>query len=273
MPVFVHMPLTLRPDGKGKLSKRDGDRLGFPVFPLQWTDPETGEISTGYRESGYLPEAFVNILALLGWNPGTERELFTMDDLVREFSLERIIKSGSKFDPDKARWFNHQYIIQKSNNELAEWFSGELRKKQLNYTTDYLVKIIRLVKERIFLLPDLWKESWFFFQRPEKFDETVFQKVWNEDTHGIIGDVRIILSRMEDFSHDHIEASVRSYSEENNIGLGRIMNPLRLILVGSNQGPGLANVMEILGLEEVLGRIMVFMNWLNSISPYSEPLS
>jgi len=266
MPVFVHMPLTLKPDGKGKLSKRDGDRLGFPVFPLQWTNPETGEISSGYRESGYLPEAFINILALLGWNPGTDQELFTMDELIQEFSLERIIKSGSKFDPEKARWFNHQYILQKSNQELANWFSEELRKKKLNSTLDYLSRVIGLVKERVFLLTDLWKESWFFFQRPEEYDESVRKKVWKEDTIIIINDIRNILDDIVDFKHYHIEAAIKTYVEDKNIGFGRIMNPLRLVIVGSNYGPGLVQIMEILGREEVVERITAFMNRVKKLS-------
>ena len=255
MPIFAHMPLTLKPDGKGKLSKRDGDRLGFPVFPLQWTNPETGEISSGYRESGYLPEAFINILALLGWNPGTDKEFFTMDELIREFSLERIIKSGSKFDPEKAKWFNHQYIIQKDDHELALWLNEDLKKKNLNFPMDYITRVIGLVKERAFLLNDLWKESWFFYIRPEKYDENVTKKVWKEETTGIISDVRDILNGLKEFNHDNIEASIRNYIEGKAIGFGHIMNPLRLALIGSNQGPGLTVVMEILGKEEVMQRI------------------
>jgi glutamyl-tRNA synthetase len=256
MPIFAHMPLTLKPDGKGKLSKRDGDRLGFPVFPLQWTNPESGEISSGYRESGYLPDAFINILALLGWNPGTDQELFTMDELIREFSLERIIKSGSKFDPEKAKWFNHQYLIQTDNRELALWFNEDLKKKNLDYPLDYIMKVIDLVKERIFLLTDLWKESWFFFKRPDKYDENVVKKVWKEETTGIISDVRDILNGLKKFDHNNIEASIRTYVEEKAIGFGRVMNPLRLALIGLNQGPGLTIIMEILGKEEVSQRII-----------------
>lgn len=257
MPVFVHMPLTLKPDGKGKLSKRDGDRLGFPVFPLQWTNPETGEISSGYRESGYLPEAFINILALLGWNPGTDRELFTMNELIQEFSLDRIIKSGSKFDPEKARWFNHQYIIRKNDDELASWFIGELSKRGLDFSLDYVSKVIGLVKERAFLLTDLWKESWFFFQPPGEYDAVVVKKIWKEDTTQIIRDIHDILMKIKEFNHDRIETSIREYTGKKNIGFGYVMNPLRLAIVGSNQGPGLIQVIEILGREEVTERIDV----------------
>jgi len=260
MPAFAHMPLTLKPDGKGKLSKRDGDRLGFPVFPLQYTNPETGEISSGYRESGYFPEAFINILALLGWNPGTDRELFTMEELIREFSLERIIKSGSKFDPEKAKWFNHQYLIQKDDSELALWFNEDLKKKNLDFPPDYIIRVINLVKERAFLLTDLWKESWFFFKRPDKYDETVLKKVWKEETNSIISDVRSILSKLDEFDHTHIEASVRAYVEERSLGFGSVMNPLRLALIGSNQGPGLTVVMEILGKDEAMQRITICLD-------------
>jgi glutamyl-tRNA synthetase len=255
MPVFAHMPLTLKPDGKGKLSKRDGDRLGFPVFPLQWTNPETGEISSGYRESGYLPEAFINILALLGWNPGTDKELFTITELIQEFSLERIIKSGSKFDPEKAKWFNHQYIIQKNASELTQWFAGDLKRRGLDFPTDYISRVVSLVKERVYVLTDFWKEAWFFFQKPEQYDETVARKVWKAETATIINDIRYILEGLEAFNHDSIEASIRAYVEEKGIGFSHVMNPLRLALIGSNQGPGLATVMEILGKEEVMLRV------------------
>jgi len=230
---------------------------------LQWTNPETGEISSGYRESGYLPEAFINILALLGWNPGTDRELFTIDELIREFSLERIIKSGSKFDPEKARWFNHQYIIQKKDHELAFWLSGELNKRKLDYLPDYVSRVIGLVKERAFLLTDLWKESCFFFQRPEEYNVNVMKKVWKEDTTRIICDIRDILNGIKEFNHNHIETSIKQYNEAKDIGFGRIMNPLRLAIVGSNQGPGLIQVIEILGREEVVERITVCLNQIN----------
>lgn len=255
MPVFAHMPLTLKPDGKGKLSKRDGDRLGFPVFPLQWTNPETGEVSSGYRESGYLPEAFINILALLGWNPGTDQELFTMEGLIQEFSLDRIIKSGSKFDPGKAKWFNHQYLVQKNDKELAIWLLEDLKKRDLDFTPDYITSVVGLIKERAFLLTDLWKESWFFFKRPGTYDENIIKKVWKEETSGIINDVKKILNGLKEFNHYNIETSIRAYIEQKGIGFGHIMNPLRLALIGSNQGPGLTAVMEILGKEEVIQRI------------------
>jgi glutamyl-tRNA synthetase len=255
IPVFAHMPLTLKPDGQGKLSKRDGDRLGFPVFPLQWTQPETGETSSGYREAGYFPEAFINILALLGWNPGTEQEIFSMDELVESFSLERIVKAGSRFDPEKARWFNHQYLVKKSDEELAEWFRGELDERGLNYDNAYIVRSLSLIKERAFLLPDLWEQSWFFFAAPESYDEKVARKVWKEDTTNLISEVRDLLKSAHPFTAAAIEPVIKDMVSSKEIGFGRIMNPLRLILVGSNIGPGLMDMMDVLGKDEVLTRI------------------
>lgn len=255
MPVFAHMPLTLKPDGQGKLSKRDGDRLGFPVFPLQWEQPGTGEISSGYRESGYLPEAFINILAMLGWNPGTEQEIFSMEELIEAFSLERIVKAGSRFDPEKARWFNHQYLIRKKDEELAEWFRSELGKRKLDFDLQYVARAISLVKERAFLLPDLWEEAWFFFTRPESFDEKVVRKVWKGETGELIREVRSLLEALDPFTRSVMEPALQEMVSNRGIGFGKIMNPLRLLMVGSNIGPGLMDIMEVLGKEEVLARI------------------
>ncbi len=254
-PVFAHMPLTLKPDGQGKLSKRDGDRLGFPVFPLAWTQPDTGEISTGYRESGYFPEAFINILALLGWNPGTEQEIFSMDELIKAFSLERIVKAGSRFDPEKARWFNHQYLVKKSGDELAAWFTGELEQRDLGYDSSYISKALDLVKGRAFLLTDLWEQSWFFFQSPSSYDEKVIRKVWKDDVASLLRDLSSSLASVEPFTAGEIEPVLKNLTESREIGFGKLMNPLRLSLVGSNIGPGLMDIMEVLGKEEVLQRI------------------
>ncbi|MFC2113269.1 glutamate--tRNA ligase [Bacteroidota bacterium] len=255
MPVFAHMPLTLKPDGQGKLSKRDGDRLGFPVFPLQWTQPDSGEISSGYRETGYFPEAFINILALLGWNPGTEQEIFSMDELIEAFSLERIVKSGSRFDPEKAKWFNHQYLIKRSNEELAGWFGNELEKRGLSHSHEYTARALSLVKERAFLLGDLWEQSWFFFIRPDQYDEKVARKVWKDDSSKLIGEVQALLDSLEPFTSATIEPAIKELVNRLETGFGKVMNPLRLILVGSNIGPGLMDMMEVLGKEEVLHRI------------------
>jgi glutamyl-tRNA synthetase len=254
-PIFAHMPLTLKPDGQGKLSKRDGDRLGFPVFPLAWTDPDTGEISSGYRESGYFPEAFINILALLGWNPGTEQEIFSMDELIEAFSLERIVKAGSRFDPEKAKWFNHQYLVKKSSDELAAWFTGELEQRDLQFEPSYISKALDLVKARAFLLTDLWEQSWFLFQAPSDYDEKVVRKVWKEDSSVLLGKLYESLELVEPFTAGLIEPVVKDLAESLGTGFGKLMNPLRLSLVGSNIGPGLMDMMEVLGKEEVLQRI------------------
>jgi glutamyl-tRNA synthetase len=255
MPEFAHMPLTLKPDGQGKLSKRDGDRLGFPVFPLKWVNPENGEVSSGYRESGYLPEAFINILALLGWNPGTEQEIFSMDELIEAFSLERIVKSGSRFDPEKARWFNHQYLVRKPDDELARWFRTELESRRLPFDTDYTARVLSLVKERAFLLPDLWEQSWFFFTGPDHYDEKVVRKVWKPDTPSLMLEIRSLLEKAEPFTAPVIEPAIREMVSGREIGFGKVMNPLRLVLVGSSLGPGLMDMMEVLGKAEVLRRI------------------
>jgi glutamyl-tRNA synthetase len=267
IPRFVHMPLTLKPDGQGKLSKRDGDRLGFPVFPLKWTSPDTGEVSSGYRESGYLPEAFINIMALLGWNPGTEQEIFTMDELIEAFSLERIVKAGSRFDPEKARWFNHQYLVKKPDDELAHLFRSELETRKLDFDPPYTAKALSLIKERAFLLPDLWEQSWFFFVRPENYDEKVVKKVWKEDTPELIQEVRTLLESQEAFTASSIEASIKEMVSAREIGFGKVMNPLRLILVGSNLGPGLTDMMEALGKNEVLRRIDAGLQQIPGIHP------
>lgn len=255
MPQFAHMPLTLKPDGQGKLSKRDGDRLGFPVFPLKWTQPGTGEVSSGYREAGYLPEALINILALLGWNPGTEQEIFTMDELIEAFSLERIVKAGSRFDPEKARWFNHQYLVKKPDAELAVWFGSELGKRKLKFDLEYITKALSLVKERAFLLTDLWVQSWFFFTRPDAYDEKVVRKVWKEDTASLIREVRALLAPLDPFISSAIEPAIKELVSSREISFGKVMNPLRLVFVGSNIGPGLMDMMEVLGKEEILERI------------------
>jgi len=255
MPQFAHMPLTLKPDGKGKLSKRDGDRLGFPVFPLQWSNPESGELASGYRDSGYFPEAFLNILAFLGWNPGTEQEIFSLDELISAFTLERIVKAGSRFDPEKARWFNHQYLVRKSGDELATYMAPKLEEEGIRAEKEFIGRVIDLVKERAFLLPDLWEQSWFFFRRPSSYDEKVKKKVWKEDTTALVNGTVELLGALEPFSSAAIETAIRDWTERNGIGMGKIMNPLRLALVGSNQGPGLMDMMELLGRDEVIHRI------------------
>jgi len=255
MPQFAHLPLILKPEGTGKLSKRDGDRLGFPVFPLEWIDPLTKEVFHGYREDGYLPEAFINMLALLGWNPGSDRELFSMNEMIELFSIERVGKSGSKFDPEKAKWFNHQYLSRKQNDELAELLERILSDHSLKSDRAYLIKVIDLIKDRIVLIPDLWKNSWFFFQPPERYDELVKQKIWLGDTSLLICDFLNDASQIQNFNKESFHLFIQDFTNKKKIKLGLLMNPLRLLTVGSNQGPGMIEIVDILGKEEFLKRI------------------
>ncbi|MCX6304279.1 MAG: glutamate--tRNA ligase [Bacteroidetes bacterium] len=263
MPQFAHLPLILKPDGNGKLSKRDGDRLGFPVFPTEWKDPKTGEIYSGYRESGYLPEAVINILAHLGWNPGTEQELFTSAELIQQFSLERVGKHGSKFDPEKAKWFNHQYMQRKSDEELSILLKPYLEQHGLSPASGYLDKVIGLVRERASLVPDLWNTSWFFFIRPEKYDPQVYQKIWLPGTTGWIKDFAREVEALAVFNKDTLHTLVVDYTTKTGVKMGQLMNPLRLLMVGSNQGPGMMELADVLGKDEFLERIKTGFEKLN----------
>lgn len=254
-PQFAHLPLLLKPDGNGKLSKRDGDRLGFPVFPLQWKDPKTGEVSSGYREAGYYPEAFVNMLALLGWNPGTEQELFSMDGLIQAFSLDRVGKSGSKFDPEKTKWFNHQYLVNRSNDELATEFRPILQAKGIVADQQYVQQVIGLVKERVQFVNELWEQSVFFFEAPTTYDEQVVKKRWKENTPAQMMELSNILNAISPFSASNIDAAIKSWIEEQAYGMGAIMNALRLLLVGAAKGPHLGEIMALIGKEETQRRI------------------
>jgi glutamyl-tRNA synthetase len=255
MPEFAHLPLILKPSGQGKLSKRDGDKLGFPVFPLQWTDPETGEISSGYRESGYFPEAVDNLLAFLGWNPGTERELFSLDELVEVFSLERVGRSGSRFDPEKAKWYNQQYLKNHTDEELAGRVMPLLDKKGIKTDLDYLSRVVNLVRERMIFPQDLWDQGSYFFQAPETYDPQQQKKVWKADTPSIMTDTREILVNAVEFRSAFLESLVKQYVEEKELGFGRVMAPLRLLLVGSAMGPHLFDIMEMIGKDETIRRI------------------
>jgi len=257
MPKFAHLPLLLKPDGNGKLSKRDGDRLGFPVFPLQWTDPVTKDISSGYRESGYLPDAFVNILAFLGWNPGTEQELFTMDELIHEFSIERVGKHGSKFDPEKARWYNHQYLVKKPEKELIGLLKQELEKRNLHFEDPYIATVIHLIKERANLIPDLWNNSWFFFVPPTAYDEQVVQKVWNPApvVFALLTSFLKEAEAISEWNYDQVHAFIQDFISRKDMKMGQLMNPLRLLMAGNNQGPGIMDIAITLGKEEFLKRI------------------
>jgi glutamyl-tRNA synthetase len=255
MPRFAHLPLILKPSGQGKLSKRDGDKMGFPVFPLQWKDPETGEMSSGYRESGYFPEAVVNMLALLGWNPGTDREIFSLDELAEAFSLDRAGRAGARFDPEKARWYNQQYLRQKSQKELTLLFVAIMEKQGIKADYSTIEKIVELVKERAVFIHDLWKEASFFFIPPENYDPVTVKKVWKEDSAGLMQDVKKVLSRIDLFNVTEIENAIKDYALKYQIGMGKIMNPLRLLLVGGSFGPHLIDIIALLGKEETLRRI------------------
>lgn len=251
-PEFAHLPLLLKPDGKGKLSKRDGDKMGFPVFPLYWP---YGETARGYREDGYYPDAFINMLALLGWNPGTEQELFTLDELIAAFSIERVHKAGSRFDPEKAKWFNHQYLQRKSNEEIAMQFREELRARGFHYDLPEIETLVALVKERISFVKDLWNETDFFFIAPEKYDQEVVKKRWKEDTPAILRELKNELASIEDFSPAETESAVKNWIAAKGFNTGNVMNALRLVVVGASRGPHIFDIICWLGKEKTIERI------------------
>lgn len=251
-PLFAHLPLILKPDGNGKLSKRDGDRLGFPVFPTQWTNPETQEVSSGYREGGYFPEAFTNMLAFLGWNPGTPQELFSMEELIEAFSLERVGKAGAKFDFDKTKWFNQQYLRAKSGSELAtlvQAFAEEAIDEA------YLAEVCELMKERATFAQDIWEESQFFFEAPTSYDEKTLRKKWKEQTPAILTELRAVLNDIADFNSDNVEQSFKAFLEEKGLGFGAVLPNFRLAVTGLGMGPSMFQISALLGKEEVLSRI------------------
>lgn len=255
MPEFAHLPLLLKPDGKGKLSKRDGDRLGFPVFPLQWTDPASGEISSGYRESGYLPEAFVNMLALLGWNPGTNQEIFSISELIEVFSLSRVSKSGARFDAEKAKWFNHQYIQKKQDAEIADLLLPYLNQKGIEPEPGKLRRIVALVKERANLITDFPDQISFFFLRPQSYDEQLIKKRWKPETSSILGQISDFLNQQSITESSEFSLLIKGFIEQHQMNLGSVMFALRISMVGSAMGPDLFQIMGLLGREEVIQRI------------------
>ncbi|MDR2844429.1 MAG: glutamate--tRNA ligase [Candidatus Symbiothrix sp.] len=258
MPQFAHLPLLLKPEGNGKLSKRDGDRLGFPVFPLQWNDPQSGENSSGYREKGYLPEAVINFLALLGWNPGDDREILSMEEMIALFTLEKCSKSGAKFDYKKGEWFNHQYIQLKSNEEIATMFLPDVRHRlepASNVEYDKIVKIVGLVKERITFVQDLWEQTAFFFIAPTRYDEKAVKKRWKEDSPAQLTELAALLASLDDFTAHPTEEKVMNWIDSKGYSLGNIMNAFRLALVGESKGPHIFDITEIIGKKEVMKRI------------------
>jgi glutamyl-tRNA synthetase len=243
----------MKPVGKGKLSKRDGDKMGFPVFPLEWKSVE-GETFTGYREDGYLPEAVINMLALLGWNPGTEQEIFSLEELIQAFELERVNNSGAKFDPEKTHWFQHHYFQQLPDSEIESQFKTLLDSKGVT-TSLNLLPIVQLVKERATFVNDLWEQSNYFFIAPEMYDEAAVKKCWKAETDKLIQAVIIVLEGSSEFKQEHLSDKVKSWITEAGIGFGSVMQPLRLSLVGEMKGPDVFAIMEILGKEETVKRL------------------
>ena len=255
MPKFAHLPLLLKPTGNGKLSKRDGDKLGFPVFPLEWKSPE-GDISSGYKETGYFAESFVNMLALLGWNPGTEQEIFSMAELIQAFDLTKVGKAGARFDVEKAKWFNQQYLRAKDNAEIANLFNEQILKtKGIDKDINFTIKVCSLVKERANFISDLWLQASFFYIAPTEFDKKIIKKKWKESTPDLLTKVSDLLNGLDDFSKTNIETEFKSYLEKNEIGFGQIMNVLRLALVGGPMGPDMFEIIYLLGKSEVAERI------------------
>ena len=258
MPEFVHLPLLLKPDGKGKLSKRDGDRLGFPVFPLEWHDPKSGEISSGYRERGYLPEAVVNFLALLGWNPGDDTEIMDMATLIEKFSFDHCSRSGAKFDFEKGKWFNHKYLLELSDMDLAQMFKPVMKANGADpaaWSDDYIARAVGLVKGRINFVDDLWAQSKFFFVEPTEYEEKAVRKRWNEDMPRIMGELIEVLEGLEDFSAAAAEPVVLGWIADKGYHLGNVMNAFRLTVVGECKGPHMFDITELLGRDETIRRI------------------
>ncbi|MCM1332290.1 MAG: glutamate--tRNA ligase [Bacteroides sp.] len=261
-PQFVHLPLLLKPDGKGKLSKRDGDRLGFPVFPLEW-HPEGGEVSSGYRESGYLPEAVVNFLALLGWNPGDDTEIMSMDELVSKFDFAHCSRSGAKFDFEKGRWFNHEYLQKMPDEELAKLFKPVLAAHDINpdnYSDEFLARTVALVKGRIYFVKDLWDQTKFFFTAPTEYNPKDIKKRWSEDTPRIMTELIEVINGIEDFSSAAAEPVVLGWIADKGYHLGNVMNAFRLAVVGECKGPHMFDITELLGKEETIKRLQRAIN-------------
>ncbi len=254
-PEFAHLPLLLKPTGQGKLSKRDGDKMGFPVFPLFWKSPATGETAHGYREDGYFPEAVVNLLALLGWNPGTEQEIFSMDELIAQFSLDRVSKSGARFQPDKARWFNSQYMHARDNKELAEKFLPLLREKGVEADLQRVEYIVGLVKDRATFVSDLWDLTSYFFTAPAEYDAKSVRKYWKGEVPARLAELRDALASLEDFSVEAADSFVHAWNESKGYVIGQTMNSLRLAVVGACKGPSMFEILYVVGRDETVRRI------------------
>ena len=253
-PQFAHLPLLHKPSGKGKLSKRDGDKLGFPVFPLEWKDPETNEISMGYREKGYFPDALINFLAFLGWNPGTEQELFTLEELADAFDLERVHKSGARFDPDKIKWFNHQYMQMQYDDDLAESFKNS-RPELNDIDVNYIALVVGMIKERATFISDFWNLSSYFFEAPKTYDEKSFAKIMTNDARELMSELSEVIKNTTDFTAENVEKDIKTWISKKEIGFGKVMQPLRLALVGAMQGPDVFEIIYMIGQQETVQRI------------------
>lgn len=253
-PQFAHLSLILKPEGKGKLSKRDGDKFGFPVFPLNFTDPQTGNISKGYREEGYFPDAFINMVALLGWSPANDREILSLDEMIQEFDLHKVHKAGARFSKEKAEWFNHQYLQQKSNEEILNIFKNINEVKTSQLSDDQLLKIVSLMKERATFVKDIYENGKFFFEAPTSYDEKAAKKSWNEETSKTLTELCEILQSSE-FNSETLKQQIHDFAENKGLGMGKVMMPLRLSLAGELKGPDIPDILEILGKQESINRI------------------
>lgn len=262
MPEFAHLPLILKPVGNGKLSKRDGNKMGFPVFPMQFTDPDSGEIWHGYKEDGYFPEAFINMLALLGWNDGTDKEIFSLEELCQAFSLERVHKAGSRFDPEKAKWFNHKYLINKPDAEIAVLLENILQANGIQAEKKKIEKICGLMKERANFVADIYRDSLFFFVAPESYNEKDAKKYWKEDSVPLMKELYEILQEIDDYSFANTEKVISEWITSKELGFGKVMNPFRVAIVGAAKGPHMFDIIEIIGKDETLRRLNKALNTL-----------
>ena len=263
IPEFAHLPLILKPDGNGKLSKRDGDRLGFPVFPTQWTNPETGDVSSGYRESGYISDAFINMLSFLGWNPGTTQEIFSMEGLIEAFSLERVGKAGAKFDFDKTRWFNQQYLRAKTKEELSQDLQVILKENGVEAEDDFVATVCEQLKERATFIKDMWEEGKYYFSAPTSYDEKTIRKKWKEATPKYMTELKYRIEEISDFNSENIEKEFKSYLEENELGMGKLLPAFRVSLTGLGMGPSLFDIASLLGKEETIKRMETALEKIN----------
>ncbi|MBT4738601.1 MAG: glutamate--tRNA ligase, partial [Flavobacteriales bacterium] len=263
IPEFAHLPLILKPDGNGKLSKRDGDRLGFPVFPTEWTNPETGDVSSGYRESGYISDAFINMLSFLGWNPGTTQEIFSMEGLIEAFSLERVGKAGAKFDFDKTRWFNQQYLRAKTKEELSQDLQVILKENGVEAEDDFVATVCKQLKERATFIKDMWEEGKYYFSAPKSYDEKTIRKKWKEDTPKYMTELKYRIEKISDFNSENIEKEFKSYLEENELGMGKLLPAFRVSLTGLGMGPSLFDIASLLGKEETIKRMETALEKIN----------